>query len=110
MAFGLNIFKTVTADLITQGAELYTAPAGYSAIVLSAQISNITGTTQTVTMSVLNDDSTETELIKDFEIPGNDSASALVGKLVLETGLGIQASAGANGALKIVLSILESKN
>jgi hypothetical protein len=110
MAFGLNIFKTITADLTVGGATLYEAPVGYSAIILSAQISNITSSPESVSMSVLNPDSTETDLIRDFDIPGNDAASALVGKLVLETGYGILASAGSNNTCKLVLSILESKN
>ncbi len=110
MAFGLNIFKTVTVDLTTGGLAVYEAPALYSAIVLSAQISNNTGSTQVVTMSVLHPDSTETYLVKDFEIPANDAVSALVGKLVLETGFGIFVSAGTNNSCQLVLSILESKN
>jgi hypothetical protein len=61
-------------------------------------------------MSVLAEDSTETELIKDFAVPPNDASSALVGKLVLETGYGLTVVASTNNALKITLSILESKN
>lgn len=110
MAFGLNIFKTVTFDILTGTNTVYEAPPLYSSIVLSAQISNITGATESVTMSVLAPDSSETQLVEDFEIPGNDAASPLVGKLVLETGWGISVSASTNGALKLVLSILESKN
>jgi hypothetical protein len=110
MAFGLNIFKTVTVDLTTSGAELYTAPPLYSAIILSAQISNNTTNIESVSLAVLNLDSTETALLTDFEIPGNDAVSGLVGKLVLETGRGLTASASANGAVTCVLSILESKN
>jgi hypothetical protein len=110
MAFGLNIFKTITADLVVGGTALYEAPVGYSAIILSAQISNITSVPETASMSVLNIDSTETDLIRDFAIPGNDAASALVGKLVLESGYGLVAGAGTNNTLKLVLSILESKN
>lgn len=110
MAFGLNVFKTVTYDLDTNVTEIYTAPALYSAIVLSAQITNVTGSTALATMSVLSPDSTETELIKDFPVPGYDATSALVGKLVLETDHGLTIRASTNGALKITLSILESKN
>jgi hypothetical protein len=105
----LNIFKTVTAILTTGGATIYTAPVGYSAIVLMAQISNVTSGIVNATFSVY-DGATTTELIKDFGIPGNDAASATTGKLVLETGKSITASASANSSLKLVLSILESKN
>jgi hypothetical protein len=110
MAFGLNIFKTVTAELTTAGAELYTAPSGYSAIILMAQVSNNTGGTVDVTAAVLNLDSSETRLVDSFSIPGNDAAGLLDGKLVLETGYGFTASASANSALSLTLSVLESKN
>ena len=105
----LNIFKTETEVLTTGGATIYTAPADYSAIILLAQISNVTGNVVNATFSVY-DGVTTTELIKDFGIPGNDAASATVGKLVLETGKSIVASASANSSLKLVLSVLESKN
>jgi hypothetical protein len=105
----LNIFKTETATLTTGGATIYTAPVGYSAIILMAQISNVTTDTVNATFSVF-DGVTTTELIKDFGIPGNDAASATTGKLVLETGTSIVASASANSSLKLVLSVLESKN
>jgi hypothetical protein len=105
----LNIFKTETAVLTTSGATIYTAPAEYSSIILLAQISNVTGNTVNATFSVL-DGATTTELIKDFGIPGNDAASATVGKLVLEAGKSIVASASADDSLKLVLSVLESKN
>jgi hypothetical protein len=110
MAFGLNIFKTVTAELTTAGAEIYTAPSGYSAIILMAQVSNNTFGTVDVTAAVLNLDSSETRLVDSFSIPGNDAAGLLDGKLVLETGYGFTASASANSALSLTLSVLESKN
>jgi len=110
MAFGLNIFKTVTFNLETTNFEIYTAPAGYSAIVLMCQVSNVTGNTEEVSASVLNLDSSETSLVESFSIPGNDSAGLLTGKLVLEEGYSFSASASTDNALKLVLSILESKN
>jgi hypothetical protein len=110
MAFGLNIFKTVTADLTTAGAEIYTAPVGYSAIILMCQVSNVTGNTEEVSAAVLNLDSSETSLVENFSIPGGDAAGLLTGKLVLEEGYAFSASASTNNTLKLVLSILESKN
>lgn len=110
MAFGLNIFKTVTIDLTTADTNVYTAPFGYSAIVLMAQICNITSGVQTASMSVLAPDSTETSLIENFAISGYDAVGALTGKLVLETGYSLMVSANNNNTLKLVLSILESKN
>lgn len=105
----LNVFKTVTSELTTSSTTIYTAPAGKSSIILMAQISNITSSSQTATFLHVNG-TTETELIKNFGIPGNDAASATTGKLVLEEGNSIKVSASANNSLKIVLSILETSN
>lgn len=105
----LNVFKTVTAVLTTTPESLYTAPLGYASIILMAQISNITSSTQTVTFSHFSG-STTTELLSGFSIPPNDAVSATTGKLVLETGQSVTASASANSSVKAVLSILETSN
>lgn len=109
MANLLNVFKTVAAELTTTSTTLYTAPLGYTAIILMAQISNVTSTTKQVTFSHLAGVTT-TELLNNFSIPGYDAVSATTGKLVLETGQSVKAFSSANSSLKIVLSILESSN
>jgi hypothetical protein len=109
MASALNVFKTVTASLTTSSATLYTAPNGYTAIILMAQVSNVTTTKAKVTFSHFAG-STTTELLKDFSVPANDAVSATTGKLVLETGASVKASSDTASALKITLSILESLN
>lgn len=105
----VNIFKNVRANLITTGDTIYTCPAGYSGIILMAQISNITSGTVDATMNVV-DGATETSLITGFQIPGNNAAGALTGKLVLTPGQQITASASADSSLQLILSILESQN
>jgi hypothetical protein len=85
-------------------------PLGYSGIVLSAQVSNVTGSPAAFSLSVLNTDSSLRSLVTDFVVPGNDSASALIGKLVLEQGQGLFVSASDNVSLQLVLSVLESQN
>jgi hypothetical protein len=109
MASALNIFKTVTASLTTSSATLYTAPSGYTSIVLMAQVSNVTETKAKVTFAHFAG-STTTELLKNFSVPANDAVSATTGKLVLETGASVKASSDTASALKITLSILESLN
>lgn len=109
MALALNVFKTVTANLTTSNSVIYTAPAGYTAVVLLAQVTNITGTAANATV-VYNNGVSSTELIKDFAIAGNDATSALTGKLIIETGKTLEASASANTTLKITASILETAN
>lgn len=105
----LNVFRTITAQLTTTPTIIYTSPAGKSSIVLMAQISNVTSSDSTTTVLHVNG-ATETELIWNFGVPGNDSISVTTGKLVLEEGHSLKASAGTSNSLKIVLSILETSN
>jgi len=110
MATGaLNAFKTVTANVTTDLQTIYTSPAGYTGIVLMAQISNISNVTSNV-IFVMNDGAADFELLKNFDIPKNDAISGTVGKLVIETGSSVKISAAANNQLKLVLSVLESAN
>ena len=105
----LNVFKTVTASITTTPTTVYTAPSNYTAIILMAQITNITSTTGTVTFTHF--DGTKTiHLLKDFAVPGNDAVAATVGKLVLQQTQTVQVSANANGTFELTLSILESAN
>jgi hypothetical protein len=111
MTTPLNVFKTVTYSITTSSQVVYTAPTGFTSIILMAQIANITSTEETITFSHFNTSTTtETELAKDFLIPGNDAGSLLTGKLVIETGNSIKASASTGSALKLTLSVLESLN
>jgi hypothetical protein len=115
MAVPLNTFKTITAELTTIEELLYVTPANKTTIVLMAQVSAVTSTPATVSafhVAVDNDGSTliPTELIKDFLVPGNDAVGILTGKLILQSGQSFSASAGTNGRLKIVLSLLETLN
>jgi hypothetical protein len=105
----VNIFKNVTGNLTTSGNTFYTAPAGYSSIVLMAQISNLTANTISASMFVQSG-LTSTSLATDFDIPGQDAAGMLTGKLVLESGQALFASASANAVAQVTLSILETQN
>jgi hypothetical protein len=109
MAGALNAFRTVTAEVTTVDSIIYTAPAGYTGIVLMAQVTNISNVTSNVTFTLVGPTS-NTELLKGFDIPRNDAISATVGKLVIETGNSVKISAAANNQLKIILSLLESAN
>lgn len=110
MATGaLNVFRTVTGQIPTSASVVYEAPEGYSSIILMAQISNTASATANVTFSHVKG-STVTELVKGYEIPTRDAASAITGKLVLQTGEKISVSASSSNSLKFVLSVLESAN
>ena len=103
----LNRFQTVTLEITTSDQTAYTAPTGYTAIVLYAHVTNITTGGATVTMSHVRS-STTTEVAKDVTVPANDAYVPLEGKLVLETSDSIKISASADNKLKLILSILET--
>jgi hypothetical protein len=109
MASALNVCKTVTASITTSPTTLYTAPTGYTTVILMAQVSNVTETRAKVTFSHFAS-STTTELLKDFSVPANDAVSAVTGKLVLETDSSIKVSSDTSSALKVTLSVLETLN
>ncbi len=109
MALALNVFQTVTSVVSTSPVEVYTAPVGYTGVVLLAQVANIGASSYDVTL-VHRRSSTDTEMLKNYPISANDSANLLTGKLVLESGDKLVLS-GSNGSnLKFIASILETLN
>lgn len=109
MALPLNVFKTVTKVGTTSTVGIYTAPIGYTGVVLLAQAANIDANSHSVSFSHQRS-STTTEIVKDFAISGNDTASLLSGKLVLESGDILVLSASDNTNIKFIGSILETLN
>jgi hypothetical protein len=109
MALALNVFKTVTSVVGVASTTIYTAPVGYTGVVLLAQVTNIGSTSQDVSFTHRRS-ITDTEILKEFPISGNDTANLLAGKLVLESGdkLVLSGSDGTN--LKFIASILETLN
>ena len=95
MALALNRFKTYTATLTTSSATIYTAPTGYTGIILYAHITNYAAAATTLTMSHVRS-STTTQIISGSNVPVNDAYIPLDGKLVLETSDYIVAQAGAS--------------
>lgn len=111
MATPINVFKTVTAQVTTNNETVYTSPAGNTGIVLMAQVANISNTSGEITF--LHFDSatnTDTELLKNFTIPGSDATSVITGKLIIEQGDSIKIFGSGNDKFKITMSILESVN
>lgn len=124
----LNTFKTKTKILdANTTATAYVAPIGVTSIVLMAQVANVDSEeAYPITFShhrrfrVLpdaqgnnaQDPNVTTELVMNFEVPPNDSASLITGKMILESQDSIRAYTSADGAgsMKLVLSILETAN
>jgi hypothetical protein len=109
MALALNVFQTITAVVSTSPTVVYTAPVGYTGVVLLAQVANIGATSEDVTLTHRRS-STDTEMLKEFPISGNDTANLLAGKLVLESGDKIVLSGSDASNLKFIASILETLN
>ena len=109
MALALNVFKTVTAVVGTSATSIYTAPVGYTGVVLLAQVANIGSTSEDVSLTHRRS-STDTEMLKEYPISGNDTANLLSGKLVLESGDKLVLSGSNATNLKFVASILETLN
>ena len=113
MALALNIFKTITKVATTNAVGIYTAPVGYTGVVLLAQTANIGNNTETVSFShqrTIAGIAVTTEILKNYPVPTNDTANLLSGKLVVESGdvLVLSASSGTN--IKFLGSILETLN
>lgn len=105
----LNTFRTITRPLLIAAQEIYVCPTGVTGIILLAQISNVGTDDASVTVSHMRQ-RTSTELVKDYEIPPQDAATVLSGRLVLEEGDRLRVQANQDNALKIVLSLVESAN
>lgn len=109
-AIPLNTFKTYIANVTTSANTVYTCPGGVTTVILLAQVSNVDiANTIQVTAAHVRGANT-TRLIANVEIPIQDAASMLMGKLVLQPGDGFNIRASANNAAELTLSILETAN
>ena len=75
----LNRFQTETLVVTTADQTVYTAPTGYTAIVLYAHVTNISSSAASFTMSHVRS-STTTEIVKDATVPPSDAFIPLDGK------------------------------
>ena len=113
MALALNVFKTITYVGSANTVGIYTAPVGYTGVVLLAQVANISSSTYNVSFSHRRNTlgiAVTTEIVKDFAIPGNDSVNLLQGKLTLESGDTLLISSNNSTNIKFIGSILETLN
>lgn len=110
MASPLNTFKSVNLPITTSATTIYTAPAETTTIVLLAQVTNVSTTTNAnVAFWMSNATYGNIEIVKNFTVPIGDAADLLTGKLVVEAGQYLGCQTDNNGILKLTLSILETK-
>ena len=113
MPLPLNVYQTITNVVGVSTVGIYTAPVGYSGVVLLAQAANIGNNTRTVSFSHKRSTAgiaVTTEIVKDLPVPANDSANLLFGKLILETGDVLQIRSDSSTDVKFIASILETLN
>ena len=113
MPLPLNVYQTITHVVGVNTVGIYTAPVGYSGVVLLAQAANIGNNTRTVSFShrrSVAGVAVTTEIVKDLPVPASDSANLLFGKLILETGDVLQIRADNATDVKFIASILETLN
>lgn len=107
MAAQLNVFKTITSNVTTSSTSVYTAPTGYAAVVLLAQIANISGNVITVGSHHVRS-GTPTALVEGASVPPNDALNLITGRLILQTGDSLSVQASANSSGQLLLSVLET--
>jgi len=97
--------KAILADTMT---TIYTCPAGVTAIVFSAQASNVNAAAVAVTAKWTDaTDSVATELITNGSVAVGASLGLLTGALVLEAGDSLSALCSTASGAKVSASILE---
>ncbi len=121
----LNKFLTKTQKLGSTTSTVYTAPIGTTAIVLMAQVANLsTNTTHYVTFEhyryrTVQPDAqgfggqsglTSSKLVSNFAIPPNDAGTPLTGKLIVEELDKVYAYADTTATMQLVMSILQTAN
>jgi hypothetical protein len=109
MALALNVFTTITAIVDTTPTVIYTAPVGYTGVVLLAQVANVGATSEDVTV-VPRINLNDTRILKQYPISSGDTANLLVGKLVLKSGDSLVLSGSDDNNLEFIASILETLN
>jgi len=111
-AVALNTFKTIRKVVGVNTVGIYTCPIGVSAIVLLAQVTNLTSD---ATSQITAYHSRSTESPDDYKfangayVPPNDSINLVPdGRLSLETNDIIKIHGSGEGELNIILSVLET--
>jgi hypothetical protein len=108
-AASVNVFQTITSVVGASTVGIYTAPIGYTGVVLLAQVTNTSSETQTISFGYRRSGN-DTDIVRNLAIPVSDTANLLPGKLVVETGDSLVMIGSTSTGLKFISSILETSN
>lgn len=108
MALPLNVYQRLVGVVSTSSEIIYTAPIGYTGVVLMGQVANLSVNTEEILFSYVNEDTTE--IVPNSPVSANDVIKLFSGKLFVLSGESLELS-GTNGTdLKYTFSILETLN
>jgi hypothetical protein len=109
MALPLNKFRLLTTTLSSGSNTIYQENIDVATIILSCQITNITGSAQSCDVTIAKSGSaSQITLMKNGIIPVNESLNPLAGKIVLERNDAFVIKTSVSGSLDVVLSVLEN--
>jgi hypothetical protein len=109
MALALNLFKTVATTVQSIPTINYTAPVGYSGVVLLSQVTNVGDDTHF--LSVWHRRSTvDIQMLKNYPIPSGETLNLFTGKLILESGDNLLVQGTNSSELNLIISVLETLN
>jgi hypothetical protein len=109
MALPLNKFRLLTTTLASGSNTIYQENIDVATIILSCQITNITGSAQSCDVAIAKSGSaSQITLMKNGIIPVNESLNPLAGKIVLERNDAFVIKTSVSGSLDVVLSVLEN--
>jgi hypothetical protein len=108
MATALNAFRTVTSTVTDVISNVYTAPSGYSSVVLLAQVSNLDPGTILVSGNIYQITGNNVSLVQNAPLPPNDAINLVGGRLILQSGDSFAVGANVNGVSQLTLSVLET--
>jgi hypothetical protein len=109
MALPLNVYKTLTGITSTSPETVYTAPIGYTGVILLAQVANVGQNTEQVVFSYVKP--TETiKLVPNSPVSSEDVIKLLTGKLFVLSGESLELSGTSGVNLEYTFSVLETLN
>ena len=102
-----NLYKNVKLDLSTTNlTNIITAPTGSTIIIKSILVSEDTGATPTIDITLV-ESSNIFSLFKNVNLSANQTKELLTQPLVIEAGQELKAQASAGNQLHVVVSYLE---
>ena len=105
-----NSFVNKKVDLTsTSATTLYTVPSATTAIIKSILVSEDSGNSDTITVTITNTSDAVFSLFKTKSISANGTTELLTAPLVLEESEVLKVTAATANRLHVILSALESK-